>query len=270
MRPLRAAAVGWVLAVAAGCAYLRGVPPPPEAARFLGRPDSLLDRVHRARNRMHDLRGLVEISLNSPQERYFGKAVLLLRAGGSIRLEPLNFFGRPQIYIVAHNDRLQAYQPGSQTYFQGPATAENLHRWLGIPLSPKELVDVLWAEVAPPGDGNQLRAAWDGSGGEPGAYRLEVLRGGRPARRWWIDPRTFLPIRLQVLGPRGETVLTVRYDAYRKEADTLLPAEVSVEEGAGGRTLEIHYGRVSVNRGLAPPAFHLPIPAGIPVIPMGR
>ena len=270
MRPLRTAAAGWILAAAAGCASIAAVPPPPEAGRFLSRPDSLLERVRRARNRMRDLRGLVEITLDSGQERYVGKAVLLLRAGGSIRLEPLNFFGRPLIYIIAHNGRLQAYQPGSRKHFRGRATPENLRQWIGIPLFPKEVVDILWAEVAAPGKGAQVRAAWDGSGGGPGAYRLEVLMNGGSARRWWVDARTFLPIRFQALGPGGKAVLTVRYDAYRREADTLLPTDVSVEVGPDERTLEVHYGRVSVNRGLAPPAFHLPVPADVPVIPMGR
>ena len=174
------------------------------------------------------------------------------------------------IYIIAHNGRLQAYQPGSRKHFRGPATPENLRQWLGIPLSPKEVVNVLWAEVAASGEGAQVRAAWDGSGGGPGAYRLEVLMKGGSARRWWVDARTFLPIRFQALNPGGETILTVRYDAYRREADTLIPTDVSVEVGPEKRTLEVHYGRVSVNRGLAPPAFRLPAPANVPVIPMGR
>jgi hypothetical protein len=269
VKPLRIAAAGWILAAAAGCASI-AVPPPPEAGRFLSRPGSLLERIRRARNRVRDLRGLVEITLDSEQERYVGKAVLILQAGGSIRLEPLNFFGRPLIYIIAHKGRLQAYQPGGRKHFRGPATPGNLRQWIGIPLSPKEVVDVLLAEVAAPGEGAQIRAAWDGSGGGPGAYRLEILMNGGAAHRWWVDARTFLPIRFQALDPGGEAIMTVRYDAYRKEADTLIPTDVSVEVGPEKRILEVHYGRVSVNRGLAPPAFRLPVPANVPVIPMGR
>ncbi|MEE8109913.1 MAG: DUF4292 domain-containing protein [bacterium] len=270
MRGAWAAALGSLLAGVAGCASMGVVPPPPEAARHLKQPVSLLEQVWERRGRFHDLRGVVEITLNSPQDRYAGKAVLLLQAKGSIRLEPLNFFGQPLIYIVAHNERLEAYDPGKGNYFRGRATARNLYQWLGIPLFPEEVVRILWGGVPPLARRHRFKADWDGSVGASGSYRLEFQERGRGARRWWVDARTFLPVRFQALDSRGKDLLTVRYKNYRRDWGIPLPVDVEVEVERSGRTLDLHYGQVKVNRGLAPLAFHLPVPRGTRIIPIDR
>ncbi|MFQ5691609.1 MAG: DUF4292 domain-containing protein [Nitrospinota bacterium] len=267
MRALFALAAGLLLA-AAGCASLGVVPPPPEAARFLQRPKSLLDRVRARRNGFRDLRGLVEITLDSPRERYAGKAVLVLQAEGSIRLEPLNFFGQPVFYLVAHKDQLEAYAPREGNLFRGRATARNLHQWMGIPLSPREVVNILWGGMPSLDAGAGLTAVWDGAVGKAGSYRLDFLSGGRVARRSWVDPRTLLPLRFQAFDARGGVLLTVRYEDYRRVSGVWLPEAVEVAVGPSERTLSLSYGRVAVNGGLGPLAFHLPVPQGTPVIPI--
>ncbi|MFQ5915071.1 MAG: DUF4292 domain-containing protein [Nitrospinota bacterium] len=270
MKGPRAAAAGFLLALAAGCVSVGPVSPPPEASRYLDTPDSLLEKVRHRRGRFRDLSGLVKITLNSPREHYSGKAVLLLQGKGSIRLEPLNFFGQPVLYIVAHKDRLQAYAPGEGNYFRGRATVHNVYQWLGIPLSPEEVVTVLWGGVRTPGGAGRLKAQWDGSVGVGGSYRLESLRGGKAVRRWWVDARTLLPVRFQAMDSLENVLLTVRYDSYRRESGVLLPVDVEVAVGPTDRTLDLRYGRVTVNQGLAPLAFHLPVPPGAHIISLDR
>ena len=261
---------GVLLILAAGCAPFRVIPPPPEADQILKRPDHLLGRVQEEQSRLRDLRGLVEIVLNAREERYTGKAVLLLRGEGSIRLEPLNFFGQPLIYIVADNDTLSAYYPSKNQYFRGRATARNLYRWLGVPLTPKELVEVLWGSVVPGLEAGDVRVRWDGTVGQLGAYQLQITEGDRVRRQWWLDARSLVPLRFQSIARSGGAGLEVLYSGYRIEGSLRFPASVEVEVGQGERTLGIHYRKVKLNQGLAPLAFHLPVPSGVSVIPLDR
>ncbi len=261
---------GVLLILAAGCASLVVIPPPPEADRILKRPDRLLNRVQEEQGHLRDLRGVVEIVLNAREERYAGKAVLLLRGDGSIRLEPLNFFGQPLIYIVADNDTLSAYHPSKNQYFRGRATARNLYRWLGIPLTPREVVEVLLGSVVPRQEAGDVRVRWDGTVGQSGAYQLQITEGDRVRRQWWLDARSLVPLRFQSIAHSGGAGLEVFYSGYRTEDGLRFPASVEVEVGRGERTLEIHYRRVKLNQGLTPLAFHLPVPSGVSVIPLDR
>jgi outer membrane lipoprotein-sorting protein len=265
---MKAFAAAFLLVFLAGCATVAVTPPPPEARRYLKDPHSLLDQVQQRRGRFHDLRGLVEISLRSPRENYSGKAVLLLKAEGAIRLEALSFFGQPILYIVAQHKRLEAFSPREGRYFRGRATAHNIYQWLGIPLFPQEVVEILWGGIPAPVRRAQLRAEWDGSQGGSGSYRLEWLRTGKVVRRLWVDPQTLLPLRFQNLGPGQSALITVGYANYRDESGILLPEDVKVEVGPSERTLDLRYGKVSVNRGLAPLAFKLPVPKGTRVFPI--
>lgn len=270
MRGRWAAAVGLLLAAVAGCAPVGVVPPPPDAPQRLEKPGSLLALARERRGDFQDLRGLVEITLQSPREHYTGKAVLLLQKEGSIRLEPLSFFGQPVFYLVAHGGRLEAYAPEEGNYFRGRATAQNLYQWMGIPLTPREVVSLLWGGIPAPDRGTRLRAEWDGSVGTTGAYRLESIREERVSRRWWVDARSFLPLRLQAMDGRGQVLLTARYENYHRESGVLLPGGVEVEVGPSERTLGLRYGRMTVNRGLGPLSFHLPVPQGAQIIHLDR
>ncbi len=265
---MKAFAAACLLVFLAGCATVAVPPPPPEARQYLKDPHALLDQVQQRRGRFHDLRGLVEISLRSPREGYSGKAVLLLKAEGAIRLEALSFFGQPILYIVAQEERLEAFSPREGRYFRGRATAHNLYQWLGVPLFPQEVVEILWGGIPASDSQFLLRGEWDGSRGETGSYRLEWLRAGSVVRRLWVDARTLLPVRFQSLGPGQTAFITVGYANYRDESGVLLPEVVKVVVGPSERTLELRYGKVSVNGGLAPLAFKLPIPKGTRVFPI--
>lgn len=259
-----------ILIVTSGCTTYRVVSPPPGADQVLERPDRLLSRLQEEQGKLRDLKGLVDIVLNAREERYAGKAVLILRENGSIRLEPLNFFGQPLIYIVVNNGVLSAYNPSRNEYFRGRATTENLYDWLGVPLTSREIVEVLLGSFMPKLMDGNLHARWDGTMGKAGAYNLQVTEGDRVKRQWWLDARSLTPLRFQLISRLRDGDLKVIYSGYRREGDLRFPSSVQVEVGRGERTLKIRYRNVKLNQDLAPLAFHLPIPSGVSVIPLGR
>lgn len=246
------------------------VSPPPDADQVLGRPGRLLSQLQEGQGKLRDLKGLVDVVLNAREERYAGKAVLVLRENGSIRLEPLNFFGQPLLYIVVNKGVLSAYNPSRNEYFRGRATIENLYNWLGVPLTSKEIVEVLLGGFVPRLMDGNLHARWDGTVGNEGAYNLQVTEGSKVKRQWWFDARSLIPLRFQLVSRLRDENLKVIYSGYRKEGNLRFPSSVKVEVGRGERTLEIHYGNVKLNQNLPPLAFHLPIPSGVSIIPLGR
>ena len=247
-----------------GCAALAPrIPPPPEASRYLSDPISLHEELTSRRRGLTDLKAWAQVEVDSPKERYSGRAILLLKAKDSLRIEPLSFFGQPALYIVSHKQHLSVYSPGEGKYLRGKATPETLYLWLGVPVEPQEIVSLLWGglpELLPP---HSLRIAYEET---TGAYRLESSVPGGPLRRWWVDARSLYPLRAEDLGPDGKTRLAVHYEDYREVGGVPLPGKVRIEAPLTHRAFGVTYRALRLNEGISDLAFHLPVPEGAEVV----
>ncbi len=251
-----------------GCASLTPrIPPPPEAARYLADPLSLHEELKSRRRGLKDLKAWAQVEVDSPRERYSGRAVLLLKAEESLRIEPLSFFGQPVLYIISHNQSLTVYSPQEGKYLQGRATPENIFLWLGVPVEPGEIVSLLWGDLPKLLTSESLRIAYEE---RTGAYRLESVAPGGPFGRWWVDARTLHPLRAEGLGPGGKTHLAVQYDDYREVEGIPLPGRVRIQVPSSHRAFGVTYENLRVNEGIPDLVFHLPIPEGAEVVSIDR
>jgi outer membrane lipoprotein-sorting protein len=203
------------------------------------------------------------VEVDSPRERYSGRAIVLLKAKDSLRIEPLSFFGQPALYIVSHKEHLTIYSPGEGKYLQGKATPETLYLWLGVPVGPKEIVSILWGglpELLPP---QSLRIAYEET---TGAYRLESLAPSGPLQRWWVDARTLHPLRAEGLSPDGRTQLAVQYGDYEEVGGVPLPGKVRIEVPLTHRSFGVTYRGLRLNEGISDLSFQLPVPEGAKIV----
>jgi hypothetical protein len=177
------------------------------------------------------------------------REALLVRRPNAIRMDVLSPFGLA-LAVGTDGALLWAYPAGEGTRYEGPATPENLARFLGAPVRIEDLVDVLLGlpparvAVAPP----VLRVA-------NGAYELTVpLADGATTVRFAGDT-------LQVLGAdetrQGRSTLRVAFSDYREDG---FPHAVEVSSAEHDAHASLVYDAVEVNPTLdgtlfaAPPA----------------
>ncbi len=238
---------------------------PPEAPTQ--KKAALIAEVKARRGGLRDLTARVELYLKSYLEDYNGEALLLLKREASLRVEPLDFFGRPLLYLTANPERLSAYLPREGRYYRGRASPEHLKLWLGVPLELRHLVAILWADLPLIEDGAEFELRRDErdrvfelKARSRGPVRLQSLR---------LEMGSLNPVRVLLQTGEGEELL-VRYSDYFEVGGVALPGRIGVSFLREDKLLRIFYREASVklNRGLDDGLFELPAPPGVRMIPL--
>jgi hypothetical protein len=191
-----------LLVVLPGCAQLRRLRPPSLPAVSA---EQLLDGLAarraavtslRARARLRGVRGL------------WTREALVVRRPDAVRIDVLSRAGLV-LALGARGPLLWAYPPAEATRYEGPATADNLGRFLGAQVSVTDVVDVLLG--LPPA--RTAAAPPDVVATRDGEYRLRLpLADGE--QTIWFDGVTHAVVRAQETRG-GAVALRVAFGDHR-------------------------------------------------------
>ncbi len=209
-------------------------------------------------------------------ETFTGKAVLLWKAPGALRLEVLSPFGSPVFVAVTKGDELRALSIPRGRYYAGRADRASMARWLGLSVSSALMLRILQGGVPVlEGEGvGGMRLGWSG---EMGALRLEIppeLGGGR-RQVAFLDLKRFEPRRVRI--GEGGALLDVRYGPFGRVGAERVPGWVEIEDKKRGHRVRFQLldGGERRRSGDKRPAGELPddlfeliIPPGSVVIPL--
>lgn len=127
-------------------------------------------QAHTASHR--SLRGLAQVRVAGSGGTRSGTQVLLLDRPGRLRTELLGPFGTQVMLLATDGREFQALLPLDGTFYNGPASAENLATLLRLPLTPDELVDLLLCQVNfPAGPATVFRVT-------SGGWQIHLQRDG--------------------------------------------------------------------------------------------
>jgi len=250
-RPLLAGLLALLLGA---CAVPRPAPVVPTADR-----DQLVGRLQQLARAYSSLRGLAKVRLATGEGVRTSSQVLIAERPDRFRVEVLAMFGTPLAILASDGSLFSAYLPGRSEFYRGPASADNLRRFIRLPLAARDLVGLLlyqppllenrdsWAVTTPQGPQLILENA-------SGAHQeIEFDSGLRVVASRYFDAE-------------GTLQLSARYDQFASESG--FPSRMQLQLPGEELTAEIEFSELEINAAIDAGLFRLAPPAGLEVRPL--
>lgn len=273
MRILHALSLAGML-TASSCAH-RGEGPPiahplTDGTRALRLHGSL-------RQHVQSLSAVARVEQRGEAGRIRGTVYALLATPSRLRFDVMTQLG-PVATLTSDGARFALLDQREGRYFEGPACARNVARFLGVELPPEQVMTLLAGGVPEPGPDAvvSLRA------GERGYEVVIDERGARAIARFAVPvvdrelPPTEQRLRLQRLAleePPGNPRMTIAYDDYRVVPDPLdeeepqrgvaLPHVVRIDDRVNDTELTVRFRELQLNGEVVDDVFVQEPPAGL-------
>ena len=218
----------------------------------------LLTLTDQAERQILSLKGDARLRVSSPK----GSGTLNIFAAISdpdkLHLESLNFFGKPQAILKTTGARFGLLDAEEGKYYRGPASEENLSRFMPVALPVQELVAMML--------GRAPRIAFSASSLKldpaRGSY-VVTLEGAGIQQTLWVDPATHRVRRSEVRGPKS---YELSFDDFQGFASTEFPRQTTLAVPRETTRLELKYRDLELNPRLDASLFDLAPPSRMTVI----
>ena len=224
--------------------------------------DELLRLTSAAQDQAATLQGDGKLRVESPQGRGTVSAFLAASRPGLLRVEMFDFFNRPVAVLVTDGQRFGLLQAQENKYYQGPATPQNLSRFLPVALPSPELVSVMLGKV-PLLVPERMTLTLDE---KEGLYVL-TLRRGAVSQVLHIHPRYLRVVRSEV---HGAAAYGLEYGDFKEHGPLVFPHEVKLVASTADTSLGLRYTDITLNQPPDLTLFDLTAPEGVPVIELGQ
>lgn len=203
-------------------------------------PEALLKLVAETEAKVISANGESKVHVDSPEAKGAFSMFLAVSRPNLIHLEPLDFFGRPQAVLIVNGDQFGLYQSQENRFYRGPATAENVARFLPIALPPGELVQVMLGVVPRiPHDAADLTVD------EKCACYVLTLKKGAVTQRLEVNPNQYRITKSELHGLNA-------YDLELGDLETVdgvaFPKKVALKAAAARIEVSLSYGDLSLNQ----------------------
>jgi len=208
-------------------------------------------------DRYEQVRGLVgegKLSVDSPDVKGTLRMAVELAEPGSIYLETVDLLGTPRGTFATDGTRFAFYRPDQNVFFEGPATAELLGRFLPVAMPPDELVQVMLGQIPLLLNAEESRMEVDDTAG---TYVI-FLREGAVRQRVEVSTRDLRLISVQT---RGRPAVDASFDDH-EELLPGLPFPTSVHLRVPRSDVRLRYTDVRLNPVSRPETFVLQPPPG--------
>lgn len=220
-------------------------------------PGAVLAAVETRERQLHSVKGQGKLSISSPQGSGTLDVFVAAARPGSLHIESLDFFGRPQAVLVSDGTRFGLFDVANGTYYTGPASPQNLARFLQAALPPDHLVGILLG-AAPRLDVPDPKLRLDE---KAQAYAL-TLQDAETLQTLWVDP-----IRLRVTRSdrQGANAYGLAFSDF-EEANIVFPKAVGLQIPSAKVELKLRYTEATFNGSPEPELFDPTPPEDIPVV----
>ncbi len=221
-------------------------------------PEKLFQLVNRSQENLVTLQGDAKLHVSSPQGSGTLSMFVAISRPGLIHMETFDFFNRPVAALVSDGQRFGLYQTEGNVFYKGPASPENVSRFLPVVLPSEELVAVMLGQVPfIPAERKTLELDR-----KEGVYVLQLVRGG-VTQTLRVHPKFYRVVRSEVRGVPG---YDLAFDDFKEQGAVVFPKEVKLMAEVAQTELRLHYSDVALN---GPPdltLFELEPPEGARVV----
>ncbi|ADO73219.1 DUF4292 domain-containing protein [Stigmatella aurantiaca] len=250
----RAAAAIFLVVVCSGCP--KRIEFGPEG--LIEDPEVLFQRTSRAQANVLTLQGDAKIRVASPQGNGTLSMFVAISRPGLVHLETSDFFNRPVAALVSDGQRFGLYQTEGNVFYQGPASPQNVSRFLPVVLPSEELVAVMLGQV--PFIPAERKTLTLDTGKR--VYVLTLYRG-EVTQTLHIHPKYHRVVRSEV---RGRPGYDLAFEDFKEKGNQVFPTQVELVAEVAQTELRLRYSDVTLN---APPdltLFELTPPEGARVV----
>jgi hypothetical protein len=234
----------------------RRVAPPP--VPVLHDAGELLKSVGFAEAQVFSIKGDARLKIDAPKAKGTVGLYVAVEQPARLHLETLNFFGQPQAILTSDGKVFGLLQNSEGKFYRGPATPQNVSRFLPVILPAEELAAILLGSAPRiPGDPVSLGVTPDQR-----AYLLG-LSHGNVAQKLWIDPTSHRVLKSEV---RGIDAYDLLFEDFAELTGLMLPKKVVLSAPAASTLLELNYKDVVINQTLSANLFKGDPPRDMPVI----
>jgi hypothetical protein len=220
--------------------------------------EELFRLTQRAQDVTATLQGDGKLRIESPQGSGTVSAFLAVSRPGLLRVEMFDFFNRPLAVLVTDGQRFGLTQFQENAFYQGPATPQNLSRFLPLALPSEELVSVMLGRV-PFIPAERMTLALDE---KQALYVLTLVRGG-VSQVLHIHPLHLRVVRSEVQGVRA---YALEYGHFETRGDSVFAHDVTLRSVSAGTSLGLRYTDVTLNQSPDLTLFDLSAPEGLRVV----
>lgn len=249
---LLTAALSWLLAA---CATLPGGP----AVGQLPAPVQVQERLE---SRRLAVRGFImqgEITAQGPGGEVSGEQRILGQFPDRLRAEVMGPFGKPVLLFICDGTRMAVLAYGENKGYLGPATRQNVARFLGLALTPAEVYSLLGGSVPliPQAQGKVFPSS------APGLALMELDDGAGVRQGLIFNLGDYAVREAWVHGPEGQA-MSGRFESFVSQDGERYPRRVLLVAG-DNRSLTLMNDEVRVNPALDAKAFEPVLPPGVEV-----
>lgn len=195
--------------------------------------------VEAADQKLVSLEGDGRLKVDSPEGKGAAQVFVAVARPALLHVEVLDFFGKPMALLVSDGTGFGFYDAKTQRFFRGPATAENLSRFLPVALPPAQLVRLFLGEP-PRLDSEDTGLRFND---KRGVYEW-TLRRPSHTQTLEVDPKRFRVSRTEVKGEGGYEAL---FEEPQRYGDAWLPQYLTLKSPSAKASLELRYTSVKVN-----------------------
>ncbi|QSQ25035.1 DUF4292 domain-containing protein [Pyxidicoccus parkwayensis] len=196
-------------------------------------------RVRENQDNILTLEGDSKLRVESPQGSGTLSMFVSVTRPALLHLETFDFFNRPLASLVSDGKGFGLYQTETNTYYQGPASPENVSRFLPVVLPNQELVAIMLGQVPliPP---ERMTLELDR---KEGVYVLTLYQG--PATQvLQVHTKYLRVMKSQVRGVPG---YDLGFDDFQEKGSLIFPGKVELVAEQAKTRLQLRYQQISLN-----------------------
>lgn len=196
-------------------------------------------RVRENQDNIVSLEGDSKLRVESPQGSGTLSMFVSVTRPALLHLETFDFFNRPLASLVSDGKGFGLYQTETNTYFQGPASPENVSRFLPVVLPNQELVAIMLGQVPliPP---ERMTLELDR---KKGVYVL-TLYSGPATQVLHVHTKHLRVMKSQVRGVPG---YDLGFDDFQEKGSLIFPGKVELVAEQAKTQLQLRYQQISLN-----------------------
>ncbi|WP_338865371.1 DUF4292 domain-containing protein [Myxococcus stipitatus] len=220
--------------------------------------DVVYERVRKNQDNVVTLEGDAKLRVESPQQSGTIGMFLAVTRPALLHLETFDFFNRPLASLVADGTRFGLYQTEGNTFYQGPASPQNVSRFLPVILPGEELVAIMLGQVPliPP---ERKTLELDA---KEGVYVLTLYQGAA-TQVLQVHPKYLRVVKSEVRGVPG---YDLGFGDFLERGGLIFPGKVELVAKQAGTRLELRYQQIKLNGRPDLTLYELTPPEGAKVV----
>jgi len=210
------------------------------------------------------LKAIAKIKVESPDENFSVKELIVAQKPNRLRLETLSPLGQPGFYAATDGQELFLFAPSENTYYHGNATPRNLGLIIPLHLGVKEMVSVIMGCV-PLIDYSEDHL---GCTGNEDGYLMRLEGRDESTTQVLTLSRDGLRVVASEIYDSEGLTCSVTYRDYEIVEGVSFPGEITVFLPADRTTVRISYKKVEFLPEIDSSLFRLSAPPGAKIVPL--